>query len=231
MKSQTAQKIKSSTQNFTEIENIKEDIVMLSGGSACLIIEIQATNFALLSLEEQQAKIIAYASLLNSLSFPIQIVIRNKRVDISSYLKLLENQVQKIQLNNQSSNDQAQKEQVEKRISFMEKYRVFVENLIKVDTILNKAFYMVISYSSLERGVSGVVVKKEDFFGQAKAALHTKSESLLVQLSRIGLKSKILGEDGLIRLFYDIYNQEADMPTGIQKNITAPVVQSIQNQK
>ena len=49
MKKNTAQKIKSSTQKFTEIEEVKEDIILISGGHACLIVEIQATNFSLLS--------------------------------------------------------------------------------------------------------------------------------------------------------------------------------------
>ena len=40
---------KSSTQQFTEIEDIAEDIVLLKNGGACLVIEITASNFALLS--------------------------------------------------------------------------------------------------------------------------------------------------------------------------------------
>ena len=70
----TAQKVRSTTQKFTEIEDIIDNIVLLSSGNACLIIEVKATNFALLSKEEQDAKVFAYAALLNSLSFPIQIL-------------------------------------------------------------------------------------------------------------------------------------------------------------
>ena len=69
-----------STQRFIEVEDIQENIVMLRGGSACLVIEVQATNFALLSRDEQAGKIAAYAQLLNSLTFPIQILVRNKKV-------------------------------------------------------------------------------------------------------------------------------------------------------
>src|ERR1035437_3399966 len=79
-----------STQKFIDITDIADDIVILGGGNACLVIEVSATNFALLSPDEQDAKIYAYASLLNSLSFPIQIVIRSKKIDISNYLKLLD---------------------------------------------------------------------------------------------------------------------------------------------
>ena len=77
-----------STQKFIEITNIADDIVISSGGNACLVIEVSATNFALLSPEEQDAKIYTYASLLNSLSFPIQIVIRSKKLDITNSMLL-----------------------------------------------------------------------------------------------------------------------------------------------
>src|SRR3989344_8259290 len=83
-------RIKASTQKFTEIIDIVDSVVLLEGGYACLVIEVTASNFALLSKKEQDAKIYSYASLLNSLSFPIQIIIRNQRVDITSYLKNLE---------------------------------------------------------------------------------------------------------------------------------------------
>src|SRR6266550_3126397 len=78
-----AQKIHATTQKFTEIVDFIDNIVVLEGGAACMIIEITASNFALLSRREQDTRIFAYASLLNSLSFPIQILIRNKRIDIS----------------------------------------------------------------------------------------------------------------------------------------------------
>lgn len=86
---------KSSTQQFTEIDDIVEDIVLLRNGSACTIIEITASNFALLSKRDQDTKIFSYAAFLNSLTFPVQILIRNKRVDVTSYLKLLEEQENK----------------------------------------------------------------------------------------------------------------------------------------
>src|SRR6266545_1930192 len=85
-----AQKIHASTQKFMEIVDFVGNVVVLEGGNACVIIELTASNFALLSKEEQDLRILSYAGLLNSLSFPIQILIRNKRIDISSYIKELD---------------------------------------------------------------------------------------------------------------------------------------------
>ena len=69
----TVQKIQSTTQKFIEIQDITDSVVLLNSGNACSVIEVTAANFALLSKEEQDAKILSYGSLLNSLSFPIQI--------------------------------------------------------------------------------------------------------------------------------------------------------------
>lgn len=86
----SAQKTKATTQKFIEIQDIIDNIVLLSKGYACLVIEVQATNFSLLSQEEQDVKVLSYSSLLNSLSFPIQVFIRSKKIDISSYLRQLD---------------------------------------------------------------------------------------------------------------------------------------------
>src|SRR5437762_583847 len=85
--------IKASTQHFIEIEDVRDDILLLKDYSACIIIEVGAVNFWLLSQEEQASIIYSYASLLNSLSFPVQILILSKRMDISSYMEYLEGKI------------------------------------------------------------------------------------------------------------------------------------------
>jgi len=162
-----------------------------------LVIEVNATNFSLLSPEEQDAKIYAYASLLNSLSFPIQIVIRSKRLDISSYLALLDEEKNKIQ--NPAL------------VAQIGQYRSFVQELVKVNTVLDKKFYIVISYSSLERGAAGAgqTIKNSnqgDFVLGAKSSLHSKAESIHSQLMRLNLKAETLGKEKLAKLFYNIFN-------------------------
>ena len=201
------QRKKATTQKFTEIENIQEDIVILSGKNACLIIEVNATNFALLSKEEQDAKIFSYASLLNSLSFPVQIFIRSKKLDISSYLKLLETQ-----------GAQTQNHLLSMQIKL---YRDFVKELVKVNTVLDKKFYIVIPYSYLERGV---MTSADSFLNQAKASLGSKAESVLSQIARLNLRAKTLGKEELVKLFYEIYNGGTVETNQITDEIKTPIV-------
>lgn len=187
---------RASTQNFTEIRDIVDNVVLLSGGNACIIIEVTATNFTLQSEAEQVAKISSYASLLNSLSFPVEIVIRSKIVNISGYLEHL--------------TEEATKSQSEQMKGKIVQYKNFVSDLIRENTVLDKRFYFVISYSSLEKGPTGAANAARgggsDFANQAKLLLRSKAESLLTEIGRIGIKARVLGKEELLSLLFDVYN-------------------------
>lgn len=205
--SNSAKKTTATTQKFIEILDIVGNIVLLSSGNACAIIEIQATNFALLSQEEQNAKVLSYASLINSLSFPIQIFIRSKKIDISSYLKLLENEALK-----------SQNELLKKQIG---QYKAFVQDLVKVNEVLDKKFYIALSYSGLE---SGMGMDQKNFYLSAKAKLAMKAESVHAMLHRMNLPAKTLGKEELIKLFYEIYN--GDLEQIAKTNLVNPIFSS-----
>jgi hypothetical protein len=213
----TAQKNHNSTQKFTEVIDIVDDIVLFTGGTACIVIEITASNFALLSKKEQDAKIYAYASLLNSLTFPIQIIIRNKRMDISSYLKDLEEQ------------ELATKNELLSRHIAM--YRDFVREMVRVNVVLNKAFYVAIAFSSLESGLSGVKsqvskneAEKEAFVTAAQKALYNKADSVHQQLGKLAVTAKTLEKEELIKLFYDIFNDAPIQGSQADSDINTPMI-------
>ena len=196
-----AQKIHASTQKFTEIVDFVGSTVILAGGNACLIIEITASNFALLSRREQDIRIYSYAGLLNSLSFPLQILIRNKRMDITAYIKELDGVIAN-----------TKNEQLSQYIQY---YRAFVQEMVTVNVVLNKAFFIIIPYSSLESGAKGVTQMQqtsksqvEAFAQMAHKSLEAKAGTILSQLQKFSVTAKILERDDLIKLFYDLYNED-----------------------
>lgn len=184
------------TQQFTGIEDIVETVVVFPNRQACQIIEVIATNFSLQSAQEQQIKILSYASLLNSLSFPIQIVILSRKLDISSYLGLLDHQARS------ATNP--------KLIEHIKHYRDFISEMVKNNDVLDKKFYITIPYSFLEKGAGSVggAKNKDEFIKDAKNTLNSKSLSVIQELNRIGLKANLLEKSELIRVFYEIFNQE-----------------------
>ena len=122
--------IAASTQKHLPIADIVDDLMIYKDGGAALILESTSLNFGLLSEKEQQAVIAAYAALLNSLTFSVQIVIRSKRKDISAYMKSLQEAAQRI---------------TNPKLSYlMGGYQKFVSDIIKKKNVLEKKFYMVL---------------------------------------------------------------------------------------
>ena len=198
--------IKSSTQDHLDIEDIRDNLVLLKDGACCLLLETTAVNFSLLSESEQDAIIYAYAGLLNSLTFPIQIVVTSQKKNIANYLALLAEQ--KIKIANPLLKQQ------------VGKYYEFVKKTVAENEVLDKKFYVVIPFSSLELGIStalsssfkkhpGLPFDKQSILTKAKNSLIPKRDHLLKQLTRIGLKAKQLTTPDLIKLFYNYYNPDS----------------------
>jgi hypothetical protein len=190
--------IKASTQSFIEIEEIRDDVVLMKDFSAAAVIEVGAVNFWLLSTEEQSSMIYAYAELLNSLSFPVQILIISKKVDISTYLDYMD--------------DKINKQKIAILKNRMIKYRDFIKNIIKINTVMEKRFFFVVPFSPLEMGVSGAnpgSLNKEYVFTRAKTALYPKRDNLLRLIMKIGLRGDILRRQELTELYYNLYNPSA----------------------
>src|SRR3989338_7114531 len=192
--------VKASTQSFVEIEEIKDDVILLKDYSAAVVVEAGAVNFWLLSAEEQASMIYAYSSLLNSLSFPTQILILSKKMDVSSYLDYLQGKI-----NRQS---------VELMKNRLLSYKEFIKTVVKKNTVLEKRFFFVVPFSTLEMGVSGVNTKslnKEYVVSRAKTSLYPKRDHLVRLLSKIGLRASVLQRQELVELFFNLYNSS---PTG-----------------
>lgn len=207
--------IRGSTQDHLEIADIREDLVVMKDGSVALIITVAAVNFGLLSEREQEAMIYAYAGLLNSLNFAVQIVIRSQQKDISHYLSLLEDEEKK-QANPLIANQ-------------IKNYREFIGQTVKENNVLDKKFYFVVPFSSLELGVTsaaGGLLKRgpkqlpypiATVLEKAKVALYPKRDHILRQVGRLGLRAKQLTTPELIELFYEVYNPHGVTPDKFNK--------------
>ncbi len=210
-----------STQRFLPIAEIRSDTVLLKNGGLRAILQVEALNFNLKSETERQGIISGYEGLVNTLLFPLQIVIRSAKMNIDPYLEHLRELGEK------------QNNELLKTQTFA--YANFVEHLIDVADIMQKRFYVIIPLDQSERHRTLL----EQFFGwispddsSVKAAQRArdfaagsrglKDRVNLVQagLENIGLVSKRLSTHELIELYYKIYNpktsQEQKLPADDQ---------------
>lgn len=188
----------SKTQDHLSILDTQDDILLLKDGGGAIVLQTSAVNFGLLSAGEQMAIISAFAQMLNSLSFPIQIVIHSERLNISSYLDLL-NKAEKAQTN-------------PLLLAMMSSYRQFIQTTIKENEVLDKKFYIVIPLYKLELGLTA---SKEALNQKIKTVLMPRRDQVLRQLNRVGLKAQQLGSQKLLQTFFNIYNWEgqAEQPS------------------
>lgn len=194
------------TQEHLLISDIKDDILLLKNGGGALVLQVGAVNFGLLSDREQIAIISSFAQMLNSLSFPIQIVIRSERLNISSYLSLL---------------DKAEKAQSNPLLSkLIVSYRLFIQSTIKENEVLDKEFFLVIPLYSIELGLRS---SEENLQQKIKTVLIPRRDQIIRQLSRVGLMSAQLDNEELIGLFYDIYNGQFVEDVPITTSQPAPI--------
>src|SRR6266404_1398781 len=197
------------TQDELPIADITDDLVLFKDGGAAVVMESTSLNFGLLSEKEQEAVVYAYAALLNSLSFSIQILVRSQRKDISNYLTYLA--------------DAANKITNPKLTIVMNSYRTFISEIVKKKNVLGKRFFIVVPFSPLELGskqsFSAVTKRgalpfpKSYILKKAQIALYPKRDHLMRQAGRLSLKLTQLTTNQLIELFYDFYNPKPQAPT------------------
>jgi len=196
-----------STQNFLEIAEIKEGTLVLKTGQLRSVLMVSSANFALKSAEEQQATIFQFQNFLNSLDFPLQIVVQSRRLNITGYLdglKTLEQNQQNELLRAQTAD-----------------YRAFVGQLISGASIMAKNFFVVVPFSLGE--VVGAVQKEkgqkkktsklsDQQFERMKNQLWQRMEFAALGLRRAGLQVVPLSTEELIELFWSWHHpQEAEV--------------------
>jgi len=219
--------ISSTTQEFLDVYDIVNNVVLLKDGTASIILQVGTMNFSLLAEQEQDAIIFTYGSLLNSLNYPIQISIQSQTKDVTKYLRLLDEQIQK------ASTD--------RKAALIKQYRSFVATLIKERNVLEKLFYITIPASPAEMGLitpSNVLpgkttfdittIEKSIILEKAINLLEPRRDHLTAQFNRLGLYTRQLNTQEIIQNFYINYNPEATEGQEISnnENYTTPLVRA-----
>lgn len=204
------QKVLASTQDHLDIYDIRDNIVLLKNGDVSLVIETTAVNFQLLSTYEQDSKITAFSELINSLNFELQVVVHTEPIDMRRYLAYLEQNYKKIQ--------------VEVLRKQMQMYIEFVKDLVVMNNVLQKRFFVIIPHRSgqltadqvnpFQKMVDVVLGRKrvvelknaDNLVEKAIIQLVPKRDHIMKMLARIGLGSKQLNNKELTKLFYSYYN-------------------------
>ncbi len=198
------------SQRFLDVAEIRDDVVILRDGTLRAVLLVSSINFALKSVDEQNAIVQAYMQFLNGLDFPIQVVIQSRRMNIDTYLRQL-----------QASENEQQNELLKRQIT---DYRDFIKQLVQLGEIMQKRFYIVVplnpavDQSSTQKGfvqrigdiLSPVVTTKisADRFTKLNFDLGLRVNQIIGGLSSMSLNAVQLDTQSLIELLYTVYNPE-----------------------
>jgi hypothetical protein len=191
-----------STQKYLPFKSIKAGVILMKDGSGRVALMVNSINFNLKSQDEQTALLNNYQSFLNSLGFPIQIVVQSRILDLENYLSNLD------RLGQAQNNELLQTQTKE--------YTAFVRELIGLANIMSKTFYIILPYSpGLAVGGSffGRLFGKKAItpsgkFQELKDELNRRAQIVVGGLSTLGLNSVLLNTEELIDLLYSTYNPD-----------------------
>jgi type IV secretory pathway VirB4 component len=201
-----------SAQKYLDIAEIKDSVVLMKNGSMKAVLMVSSINFALKSIEEQDAIIYQYQNFLNSLDFSVQIVINSRQLNLDNYLQVLK--------------DQEKKQMNELLRMQTASYIEYIQGLVKMANIVSKTFYVVVPFSVSETkggalsaltsgGSSLNLVSDRSNFEKYKDQLFQRVDHVIENLSGAGLRMTMLNTQELIELYYNLYNPEISEKKGL----------------
>lgn len=191
-----------STQQFLEVGEIKEGVIILKNKTLRGILMVSSVNFALKSEEEQNAIIYQFQDFINSLDFSLEIVVQSRRLNITGYLDKLK------ELENRQDNKLLRTQTAD--------YRKFIQELITKGSIMSKNFFVVVPFIPFEKQVTkkGFFAKPTiptltmEKFQRAKTQLWQRMEFISLGLRRCGLQASILRSPEVIELLWGLHHPE-----------------------
>lgn len=197
-----------STQEYLPIAEIRDDTVVLKNGGLRSVIETSSLNFNLKSEDEQDAISFSYQSFLNSLEFPIQIVVHSRKLEIDSYITKLKGMAET------QTNPLLQSQTYE--------YTEYISRLVEYADIMEKKFYVIVPYNPYRAEKLNIfekfwqnlhskdniseIKKRHNEFEDLKKRLNQRLNVVTSGLENCGLHLRILNTQELIELFYKIFN-------------------------
>ncbi len=195
------------SQRYLDIAEIKEDVAVMKDGTIRAVLLVSSINFALKSVDEQNAIVQAYMQFLNSLDFPIQVVIQSRRMNIDDYLRRLR-ESEKTQ-----TNDLLRRQIAD--------YRDYIKQLVDLGDIMQKKFFITVPldpttdrqkgfFQRLSEILSPAIAVKlsEGKFRSHKQSLMLRVNTIIGGLQAMSLNAVMLDTQSLIELFYTVYNPE-----------------------
>lgn len=195
-----------STRDFLEIIDIREGIISLTGGTFRAILGIGSSNVDLMGLDDQVGFNKKFGHLLNALDFPITICLRPRTSNIERYLSEI--------------NEKYQEELHPGKRDFLLDYRVFLQELVAGQRVMDRPKWIVIPWTPENKGSDGDGDRRQE----ARIGLDERCSLVGAFLRRMGVDFHRLSDQELTEVCYNYFNPRASQVQKWRKDFRAPAL-------
>lgn len=240
-KSDSIQTNKKSVFDFMDFDKIEDNMIIQHGGNRYIMaIQCAGINYDLMSGVEKTGVEEGFVQFLNTLRFPIQLYVQTRTVNLEKSIDAYKKRVNQVeselflktqQYQNMVESGNFSKQELDKAFYEVTKTRNLYEygKDIIYDTekmslnrnILNKKYYVIISYSPNESGTGEYA--KDEIQAMAFSELYTRAQSIIRTLSACSVNGKILNSLELAELLYVAYNRDESETFDLQKALVGGV--------
>ena len=214
--------------DFMEFDKVEDDMIIQDNGTRfCMVIRCQGVNYDLMSENEMLAVEEGFAGFLNTLKFPIQLYVQSRTLDLSEGIKKYRDRLDMLRddadkyisavtraKNTNPNLTVGQKQQMEYEVKkkrnlldYGSDIISYIEKMSANRNILQRKYYMVVSYETLEMGLTNNF-SAEEAKDVAYSELYTRCKTLQGAIAACGIETEILRTEDLAELLFIAYNKD-----------------------
>ncbi len=227
---------------FMEFDRILDDMIVQNGGSRfTMAIKCKGINYDLMSEVEQLAVEEGFITFLNTLKYPIQLYVQAQNIDLKKVVEKYKQNVADISNKYENINKEYSKlvssfDVDEKKLDRVTKERnsianvyeyandmiTYVEHMSGNKNLLQRNFYVLVSYSTAEITAADKF-DKDELIEMCFTELNTRCTSIISALASCSVSGKILDSNELADLLYSAYNRDDKGLMGVQEALESGI--------
>ncbi len=227
---------KEDVQKFMEFDKIEDDMIIQDNGNRFVMaIKCQGINYDLMSENEMLAVEEGFSNFLNTLKYPIQLYVQARSLNLEESINAYKDRLGVLRdeyIRTENANGVAKRSgnltnQQKSALDFeLKKKRIlleygsdivnYVEKMSMNRNILQRKYYIVVSYHVSELG-STSNFSKEEAHDLAYSELYTRCRSIAGALAPCGVQTSIMNSMELAEMLYIAYNRDDSDVYNIRK--------------
>lgn len=213
--------------SFMEFDKIVDDMIVQDGGKRySMVLQCKGINYDLMSDVEQMAVEEGFITFLNTLKFPIQLYVQARAIDLKQSMNVFDKSLKDLEAKFNEADDnykrlsndlnagystindaKFEREKFANMLDYARDITHYVERISLNKNILQRKFYIVLSYNRSEI-VGTSEFSKEEIHDLCYRELYTRAQSLKSALMSCSVSSNVLDSNELAELLYISYNRD-----------------------